>query len=118
MNEKELVDFIQKCIAEDKIYKFYKRKEWKKLKKEILKKEHFECEMCRAKGKYTRATLVHHVNYVRKHPNLALSCYYYFNGVKLKNLVALCHDCHEKIHDRLNANKTITNLKFHNTERW
>ncbi len=38
---------------------------------------------------YTKATHVHHVQYVRKHPS---------QGVVYSNLIPLCHDCHEEVH--------------------
>lgn len=34
--------------------------------------DHSECQRCREHHKYTPATTVHHVNYVRKHPDMAL----------------------------------------------
>ena len=83
----------------------------------ILEEEHFECEICRETGKYKRAYLVHHVRFVRKYPYLALSKYYTYKGKRYKNLLALCNDCHEKIHDR-NSFKNSTKEKFKNEERW
>ena len=117
MDKKELVNFINSCIAADKMYRFYKTKEWIELKNKILEEEHFECEICREAGKYKRAYLVHHVRFVRKYPHLALSKYYTYKGKRYKNLLALCNDCHEKIHDR-NSFKNSTKEKFKNEERW
>lgn len=38
--------------------------------------DHSECQRCREHHKYTPATTVHHVNYVRKHPDMALEIDY------------------------------------------
>lgn len=99
------------------MYKFYKLPEWINLKNEILKEQHYECEICRKQGKYTRAYLVHHNRFVRKYPELALSKTYTYKDKKYKNLVALCNSCHEKIHDR-NGFKNKTKDKFKNEEKW
>lgn len=65
----------------------------------MLDDDKHECQMCKAKGKYKKATHVHHVNYVKIHPELALSKFYVDdNGAKKRNLISLCHDCHELTH--------------------
>lgn len=60
--------------------------------------DHNECQRCRENHKYTPATTVHHVNYVKKHPDMALDIWYEWHGMKKRNLVSLCHDCHEAVH--------------------
>lgn len=78
---------------------FYWTKEWRRLRKEILKEDKAECQRCKEKGYYKKATHVHHVNYVEYHPELALSKYYAsIDGKEKRNLISLCFDCHEKIH--------------------
>lgn len=57
-----------------------------------------ECQDCKCNGKYSKATTVHHENYVKKHPELALEIWYIWRGKQRRNLVSLCHDCHEKRH--------------------
>lgn len=49
--------------------------------------DHSECQRCREHHKYTPATTVHHVNYVRKHPDMALEIWYEWHGVRKRNLV-------------------------------
>ena len=39
-----------------------------------------------------------HVNYVKKHPEMALEIWYEWHGVRKRNLISLCHDCHEAVH--------------------
>lgn len=96
MTQKD-IDFVRRCIRED-IHKFYTWGKWKRKRAEILSMDHEECQRCKAKGIYTKATTVHHVNYVKKHPETALETYYEWRGVKHRNLISLCHDCHEEVH--------------------
>ena len=118
MTTKELTCFIEECIKKDKIYKFYKTKEWITLRDEVLKEQHYECQLCKSFGKYTRAVLVHHTRYVRDYPQLALTKEYKDKlGKRHKNLLALCNACHEEVHDR-NHFKVSTKDKYTNNERW
>ena len=60
--------------------------------------DHYECQDCKAEGRYTLATTVHHNQYVMHHPELALEIWYEFGGRRYRNLISLCHDCHERRH--------------------
>lgn len=122
MDSQSLVIWINQLIQEDKLYKFYKSKEFKALRIKVLEDAHYECQYCRQHGIITRATIAHHCYYVRQYPQHALSQYVIDdNGDKHINLMAVCHRCHEDIHkdERLygwmkknNKNKPITD------ERW
>lgn len=95
---------------------FYLSKEWRHLRREVLKADKFECQLCKTKGIYTKATTVHHVNHLEKHPELGLEKYYKDdNGNKKRNLISVCKDCHEMIchPERLRHTK-----KPLNDERW
>lgn len=113
-------DGLEKWIKElDKsrqMYKFYKSPEWIRLKEEVLREQHHECQICKTKGRYTPTDTVHHVQYVKKHPRLALSKTYIYNGKEHKNLIAICKSCHNKIHTEKGFNKK--NSAFLNEERW
>ena len=98
MNNKGLEKWINKLIEEDKLWKFYKSKEFRHLKEEILREQHYECQECKKLGKITKADTVHHVQHVRKHPSLALSKYYTYEGKQYINLIAVCKSCHNKLH--------------------
>lgn len=91
------IEYVQACIRED-IHRFYIWGPWKRIRKEVLRMVHGECQRCKAKKKYTKATTVHHVNYVKKHPEMALEIWYEWHGVRKRNLISLCHDCHEAVH--------------------
>lgn len=100
--DKSLGQWLRELMAEDKLYKFYKCREWMELRNQVLQMNHHECEDCRAKGIYTRAKLVHHEHEVRDYPEQALSMYYRdSSGQAHKNLWALCQNCHEVRHERM-----------------
>lgn len=109
----EQIDYVKKCIRED-IHRFYVWGPWKKVRREVLQMDHGECQRCKAKKIYTKATTVHHVNYVKKHPDMALEIWYEWNGVRKRNLVSLCHDCHEAVHGYRKPEKKETLTE----ERW
>lgn len=77
----EQIDYVKKCIRED-IHRFYVWGPWKKVRREVLQMDHGECQRCKAKKIYTKATTVHHVNYVKKHPDMALEIWYEWHGVR------------------------------------
>lgn len=84
---------------------FYHTTKWKYKRKDILKRDHNECQMCRKKGKYTRATTVHHIKHLRDAPELALTDH---------NLISLCNDCHDLMHPEKHKRK----IGYENKERW
>lgn len=114
MNKAELKQWIEQLMQEDKLYRFYKSKEWQKKKDKVLKEFHNECAWCKEKGRISLATQVHHIQYVKTHPELALDEYYIHKGKRYRNLVPLCHDCHDKAHERMKYRKN----KQLNEERW
>ena len=95
MNTNELVLWIKRLISENKIDLFYNNKLWKKKREKILKKDHYECLMCKEKGVLTKANIVHHINNLRDNPALALSKFYIDeNGKIQRNLISVCFNCH------------------------
>ena len=123
-DKNKLEQYINNLIKEDKLYKFYKTDEWKQLRNEVLFVNHNECVMCRNKGIITMADCVHHVQYVRKHPRLALNKTYVDDkGQRQVNLLPLCNKHHEKVHKRFangndNYNMNNSNKKLLNNEKW
>lgn len=105
-NQDEVGTWVQSLIDEDRLEEFYKSKYWYHLRREVLKEDKYECQQCKSRGFYTKANTVHHQQYVRKHPRYALSKTYIFRGKEYKNLISLCHNCHEKVHGyRVKENK-------------
>lgn len=107
------IEYVKMCIDRD-IHKFYIWHKWKSLRMKVLRLDKNECQICKRRGKYTKANTVHHVNYVKTHPELALELWYEWNGIKRRNLISLCHDCHEEVHDY----RRPENQKPLTQERW
>lgn len=73
---------------------FYSWPEWRRLRREVLKLDNRECQVCKRRGVYSRAVIVHHVQHLRDRPELALSVY---DGGQ-RQLEAVCKSCHEALH--------------------
>ena len=84
---------------------FYHTKEWRAKRKEILDRDHSQCQRCRARGRYTMAVTVHHIKHLKDAPELALSD---------SNLQSLCEACHNEVHPE----KQYTPNSFRNEEKW
>lgn len=119
-------EWIRGLISRGELWKFYKSKDWMKLKKSILKAAHYECAECKKHGVITRyddggrlLSTVHHVCHVRDHPELALSPWYkdYETGKMERNLIPVCKACHNKLHPEKQKKRAQTN-GFMNEERW
>lgn len=114
MNNLELKKWIKELLTQGKIDDFYKSKYWRKLRKEVLKEQKEECQECLKLGKRTKANTVHHVQFVDKHPELALSKFYAYKGKQYRNLICVCPDCHNKLHPEKHKQKK----ELINEERW
>lgn len=110
---KSEIAYVEKCISED-IHCFYTWSLWERIRKQVLEMDKHECQDCKEKGRYTKATTVHHNQYVRKYPELALEIWYTFQGKKYRNLVSLCHNCHEERH----GHRKKKEVKPLTEERW
>ena len=115
-NQEEVGKWIQQLIDEKRLHEFYTSSAWLNLRDEVLREHKYECQECKKRGFYTKANHVHHVQYVIKHPRLALSKTYIFQGKEYKNLIPVCKKCHETVcHPerlRWNAKEPLTE------ERW
>ena len=96
---------------------FYVSKEWRRLRKQVLQQDKYECQICKAKGFHTKANHVHHVNYLRLHPELALETHYTDDQGEVKrNLISVCKNCHETV---CHPERLSWNVKEPlNIERW
>lgn len=120
MDNVELTTWLNYLISINRMDTFYHSKYWRKIKREVLQEQHYECQHCKDKGKLTivsedirKSGVVHHNKYVRDFPSLALSKYYIDDkGIKRRNLIVLCNECHEIVHDRFAKNEPL------NMERW
>lgn len=77
--------------------RFYFWSEWRGgVREQVLRLDHWECQHCKARGRYARAEIVHHVKHLRDRPDLALSIWDPATGER--QLVSLCKACHEAEH--------------------
>lgn len=110
--DKEFLDWLQKLIRDDKLIYFYKGKRWRQLRLLALERDKFECQRCKAKGKYAKAKNVHHKKEVKDYPQLAL---------ELDNTESICIRCHNAEHGRYQGGNQFKRKPFANfnpKERW
>ena len=123
MDTKELVSWIRYLISINSMDRFYHSKYFRAVKREVLREQHYECQRCKSNGKLTivredikRSGVVHHVKEVRPYPELALSKYYIDElGNRQQQLIVLCNECHEIVHDRCCVGSKKEQL---NEEKW
>lgn len=85
---------LRGLLNADNEHAFYSWPEWRRLRREVLKLDNFECQECKRRGVYSQAVIVHHVRHLRDAPELALSVY---DGER-RQLEAVCKSCHEALH--------------------
>jgi 5-methylcytosine-specific restriction endonuclease McrA len=90
-NTRVTVAWIIELIQSGDTSPFYNTKEWGALRERKRRQEHYECERCRAKGRYKRGKIVHHKKYLKDYPELALD---------INNLECLCEECHYEEHHK------------------
>lgn len=56
-------------------HEFYSWPEWRRLRREVLAVDNCECQECKRRGVYSKASIVHHIRHLRDRPDLALSVY-------------------------------------------
>lgn len=65
---------------------FYHSSAWRRVRKVVLQRDSYICQHCKAQGKLTPATEVHHIKELEDFPDVAL---------EVTNLISLCWRCHE-----------------------
>ena len=107
---------LRALIDADQEYKFYSWKSWKRLSAKVRAIDRQECLLCKSRGKYSPAEIVHHVKHLRDRPDLALSVY--DPDTKERQLISLCRACHELEHpERLRPTASAA-AKPLTEERW
>ena len=90
---------------------FYRSKEWKMVRENVLRRDRYLCVMCGCVGTQLE---VHHKIHLSPsnimNPNITLN---------ENNLITLCRDCHFKVHepDKVTGQKN-KNMKLDCTERF
>jgi len=92
---------------------FYNSGDWRTKRQEILARDHYECQWCKAEGRVTVADIstleVDHIKELAEYPELALDD---------NNLRTLCKDCHNKRHRRAKYRANNPKLTKWTDERW
>lgn len=106
-----------RCIEEQDMHRFYTWAAWKRKRAEALELFRYECQDCKARGRYTRATHVHHVRHLKDYPQYALDVFVTdAAGKKQVQLLPLCEACHDRRHpERLKGHQP---KNFLTKERW
>ena len=81
---------------------FYNSPEWRRKQKAILRRDHYQCQLCKRYGRIREAKRVHHKLELAEYPELAM---------KDDNLVSVCKECHNKLHPEKGAD-TINKRRF------
>lgn len=87
---------LRALIADGSEHRFYSWPEWRALRQEVLRLDSYECQVCKARGRYRRGRIVHHVQHLQERPDLALSIWDPDTGAR--QLVTVCKACHEEAH--------------------
>lgn len=93
---------------------FYKSAAWKRKREEVLRMDHYECQVCRAQGKYTKATTVHHVHHLKDFPQYALEIFVDDE----RNLLSVCDACHNSLHPEKLSKTKIEKVQADTGEWW
>ena len=111
ISDRRLQDLVS-LLAAGREHDFYTWTEWRIRRAEVLRLDHYECQHCKAAGRYRRADIVHHVKHLRDRPDLALSIW---DGDE-RQLVSVCKACHEAEHpESLRKWETVPPVT---AERW
>lgn len=103
-------------IAAGREIEFYTGGEWKRLAEQVRAMDRHECQLCKARGRYCKGVIVHHVLHLKDRPDLAMSIYN--PDTKERQLITVCKVCHEQLHpEALTAPKTINKPEI-TAERW
>ena len=78
-------------VRDKRSAKFYTSTQWIRLRDLIISRAGYQCTLCKAHGRLTPATEVHHKIPIKVDWSLRLD---------ERNLVALCHRCHMNIEAR------------------
>lgn len=109
---------LRSMIDQGTEHGFYLWTKWKNKRRSVLDYDRNECQQCKRRGKYSRATIVHHVKHLRDRPDLALTTWTVDeNGKPMRQLESLCKSCHEIEHpEALRVPQPAD--RFETTERW
>lgn len=94
--------------------RFYLSSQWQRIRKEVLERDHYECQWCASEGRLTtQADSVLEVDHIKELE------YYPEHALDKDNLRTLCKECHNKRHERFQfKGKAKKERKFREDEWW
>lgn len=95
---------------------FYCSRAWRRLRDQVLAMDHNECQICAARGRYSRAEIVHHVRHLKDAPELAMSIMDPETGKR--QLISVCKACHEAEHPEALRQYAAAQAQPLTEERW
>lgn len=90
------INRLRQLISDGREGVWYNGAAWEHMRQAVLKMDRYECQRCKARGRYHKAEIVHHVKHLKDRPDLALSLYDPDTGER--QLVSVCKRCHEELH--------------------
>lgn len=112
----KFLQWLVALIHTGDVHPFYVTPEWRALSRRIISQDK-ECQICKARGSFGPADLVHHVKHVKQHPSLALDEFFFEDGQRRRNLISVCRDCHETVCHPERLRKRV-HSGYANQERW
>lgn len=82
---------------------FYKSKKWETIRARALKRDEYMCQCCKANNQMIPAQCVHHI-----FPRDTYSQYQF----ELWNLMSLCNDCHDEMHNHYTGELSKKGMLF------
>lgn len=102
-------------VVDKATMRFYKSKQWRDVREQVLKRDNYECQACKRQGKVTtidkskhKSLDVDHILELESHPELAYD---------MDNLETLCVSCHNKKHNRYQSKWKMKNENSKD-EKW
>lgn len=109
------LDALHELIRSGNEKRFYDWTKWGIERDYVMRCDRHECQQCKRRGRYRRATIVHHIKHLKDRPDLALCMYDPDTGER--QLESVCKICHEEDHPEWQ--RMIQNSqKFTTEERW
>lgn len=90
------INRLRQLISDGREGVWYNGAAWEHMRQAVLKMDCYECQRCKARGRYHKAEIVHHVKHLKDRPDLALSIYDPDTGDR--QLISVCKQCHEDLH--------------------
>lgn len=82
---------------------FYKSKRWDRLRRSVLARDHYTCQISKRYGKMRQADTVHHIFPREDYPEYQWQAW---------NLISLSASVHDTLHDRVTGQLTDAGLEL------